>query len=82
MQQTLFLSNTAEVRPIYLKMGYIARKPAFVICEHQRRRSACAFTLLEWCTPILFPCIDVFVINRFDKKINDFVTFGTQIFEL
>ena len=34
-----FPSNTTEVRPIYLKMGHIMRKPAFVICEQQRRRS-------------------------------------------
>ena len=34
-----FPSNTAEVRPI------IMRKPVFVICEQQRRRSACASTL-------------------------------------
>ena len=39
-----FPSNTAEVRPIYLKMGHIMRKPVFVICEQQRRRSACAST--------------------------------------
>ena len=30
-----FPSNTAEVRPIYLKMGHIMRKPVFVICEQQ-----------------------------------------------
>ena len=39
-----FPSNTAEVRPIYLKMGHIMRKPVFVICEQQWRRSACAST--------------------------------------
>ena len=39
-----FPSNTAEVRPIYLKMGHIMKNPAFVICEQQRRRSACAPT--------------------------------------
>ena len=31
-----FPSNTAEVRPIYLKMGHIMRQPVFVICEQQR----------------------------------------------
>ena len=31
-----FPSNTAEMRPIYLKMGHIMRKPVFVICEQQR----------------------------------------------
>ena len=50
-----------------------------------------SFALQERCTPILFSCVDFFsffffssffVINLFDKKINDFVTFGTQIFEL
>ena len=30
-----FPSNTTEVRPIYLKMGHIMRKPVFVICEQQ-----------------------------------------------
>ena len=39
-----FPSNTAEVRPIYLKMGHIMRKPVFVIRELQRRRSACTST--------------------------------------
>ena len=39
-----FPSNTTEVRPIYLKMGHIMRKPVFVIYEQQRRRSACAST--------------------------------------
>ena len=39
-----FPSNTAEVRHIYLKMGHIMRKPAFVICEQQRDISACAST--------------------------------------
>ena len=39
-----FPSNTAEERHIYLKMDHIMRKSVFVICEHQRRRSACAST--------------------------------------
>ena len=39
-----FPSNTAEVRPICLKMGHIMRKPVFGICKQQRRRSACAST--------------------------------------
>ena len=39
-----FPSNTAEVRPIYLKMSDIMRKPVFVIREQQKRRSACAST--------------------------------------
>ena len=39
-----FPSNTAEVRHIYLKMGHIMRQSVFVICEQQRRRSACAST--------------------------------------
>ena len=33
---TFFPSNTAEVRPIYLKLGHIMRKPVLVICEQQR----------------------------------------------
>ena len=37
-----FPSNMAEVRQIYVKMGHIMRKSAFVICEQQSRRSACA----------------------------------------
>ena len=39
-----FHSKTTEVRPIYLKMGHIMRKPVYVICEQQRRGSACAST--------------------------------------
>ena len=39
-----FPSNTAGIRPSYLKMGGIMRKPVFVICEQQKRRSACAST--------------------------------------
>ena len=39
-----FPSNMVEVRPIHLKMGQIMRQPVFVICEQQRRRSACAST--------------------------------------
>ena len=39
-----FPSNSAEVRPIDLKMGHIIKKPVFVICEQQRRRSASAST--------------------------------------
>ena len=39
-----FPSDTADVRPIYLKIGHIMRKSVFVICEQQRRRSACAST--------------------------------------
>ena len=35
-----FPSNTADVRPDYLEMGLIMRKPFFVICDKQRRRSA------------------------------------------
>ena len=34
-----FPSNTIEVRPIYLKMGHIVRKPVFVICEQQAQIS-------------------------------------------
>ena len=39
-----FPSNTAEVRPIYPKIGHTMRQPVFVLCEQQRRRSACAST--------------------------------------
>ena len=39
-----FPSNTAEIRHINLKMGHIMTKSVFVICEQQRRRSACAST--------------------------------------
>ena len=39
-----FPSNATEVRPIYLKMSHIMRKPFFVICKQQSRRSACAST--------------------------------------
>ena len=45
-----FPSNTAEVRPIYLIMGHIMRKPVFVICGQQRRRSAFFF--------FFFRCLD------------------------
>ena len=34
-----FPSNTAEIRPTYLKMGDTMRKPVFVICEQQKHRS-------------------------------------------
>ena len=44
MQKNSFTSNTTEVRPIYLKMDHIMRKPVSFICEQQRRRSACAST--------------------------------------
>ena len=30
-----FPSNTAEVRPIYLKMDHMIQKPVFVICEQK-----------------------------------------------
>ena len=39
-----FPFNTAEVRPIYLKMGHIMRQPVFIICEQQSGRSSCAST--------------------------------------
>ena len=32
-----FPSNTAEVLPIYLKMGHVMRNPVFVIWEQQGR---------------------------------------------
>ena len=50
-----FPSNTAEVRHIYLKMGHIMRKPAFVIGEQQRRKSACASTQSDQCLCCLLP---------------------------
>ena len=42
-----FPSNTAEVRPIYLKMGHIMRKPVFVVCEQQRHGSMFPLTNSE-----------------------------------
>ena len=60
----LFPSNTAEVRPIYLKMGHIMRKPVLSYVKPKaQRRSACASTLHRFCFPV-----SIFVINLFDRN--------------
>ena len=59
----LFLSNTAEVRSIYLKMGHIMRKP---VLSYLNNKGADHPALHA--TPILFPGVDFFVINPFDRK--------------
>ena len=49
----LFPSNTAEVRPIYLEMGHIMRKP---VLSYVNNKGADQPALHA--TPILFPGVD------------------------
>ena len=42
-------------------MSHVMRKPVFAICEHQRRRSACASVQSDQC--LCFPCLDSIIQN-------------------
>ena len=54
-EQSLFWSNMANIVYFWViglwsyKMGHVARKPAYGICEKQRRRSACACVQSDLC---------------------------------
>ena len=73
----LFLPNTAEVRSIYLKMGHIMRKPVLSYVNNKGADQPARTRYTDSVSRCRF-----FVINPFDRKKKDFVTFGTQIFEL
>ena len=59
----LFPSNTAEVRPIYLKMGHIMRKP---VLSYVNNKGADQPARTRY-TDTVFRC-RFFVINLFDRK--------------
>ena len=60
----LFLSNTAEVRSIYLKMGHIMRKP---VLSYLNNKGADQPARTRY-TDSVSRCRFFFVINPFDRK--------------